>query len=516
VTEDEIDELVAGLPPEAKLIVSILREQNARQAAQNARQAAQIERLSEQIDKLQQMLFGRRSEKMPPIDKVLRDAEPPTETVDGTPMPEDEEARKKEMRRRRRKDSAPKRIENRARRKALPVLEHVIEVRDDQLPSGMTRDDFREVGKGTIIERIEHVPSRYIRQRFILQTLASKDGEVIIKAQAPAGVSEGCHYGPGTHAHVVTAKCCDSLPLHRIAKQLRREGNPIARSTLCSVFHRSAELLRPIHEALLEAVRADGLVQADETTLPVQAKGGCTRGWIWMMMSARAIAYTYATTRGGVVAEKLLGDTQGHMVVDGYSGYNGLAESGRTRCGCWAHTRRKFFEARSSAPEADEALKLIQKLYRVERQAAKRDQLGTKQHAKMRTKTSGPIVNELERWVAERLGRYPPKSPMASALGYLINHRVELRRFLDDPLIPLDNNAAERALRIVALGRKNFLFAGHDEGAQNLAVLQSIVASCQLHDVNPYEYIRDVLVRVQEPGVTLDELMPWAWSAQAE
>jgi transposase len=380
----------------------------------------------------------------------------------------------------------------------------------------MTRADFRKVGGGTVIERVEHVPSRYIRQRFILETLASKDGEVIVKAEAPAGVSEGCHYGPGTHAHVVTAKCCDSLPIHRVATQLRREGNPIARSTLCSIFHRSAELLRPIYDALREAVRADGLVQADETTLPVQAEGGCTRGWIWMTMSARAVAYTYATTRGGEVAKQLLGDTAGHMVVDGYSGYNALAESGRSRCGCWAHVRRKFFEARSSAPEADEAMKLIQKLYRVERQAAKGEQLGTEEHAKMREKSSRPIVDELEQWVAARLGLYPPKSPMASALGYLTNHRVELRRFLDDPLIPLDNNAAERALRIVALGRKNFLFAGHDDGAQNLAVLQSIVASCQLHDVNPYAYIRDVLVRIQDPRVKLADIMPWAWSGQAD
>jgi transposase len=509
VTEEEIDALIAGLPPEAKLVVSLLREQN-------AQQRAQIERLSEQIDKLQQMLFGRRSEKMPPIDKILRDAEPPTETVDGKPMPEDDKERKKEIRRRSRKDSAPKRTEHRERRKTLPVLEYVVTVRDDQLPSGMTRADFRPVGKGTVIERVEHVPARYIRQRFILETLASKDGELIIKAEAPAGVSEGCHYGPGTHAHVVTAKCCDSLPLYRVAAQLRREGNPIARSTLCSIFHRSAELLRPISDALLEAVRADGLVHADETTLPVQAEGRCTRGWVWMTMSARAISYTYAPTRSGDVAKKLLGGTAGRLVVDGYSGYNTLAESDRSRCGCWAHARRKFFEARSSAPEADEALKLIQKLYRVERQAAKREELGTSEHAKMRDKASRAIVDELEQWVAERAGRYSPKSPMGSALGYMKNHRDEFRRFLEDPLIPLDNNAAERALRIVALGRKNFLFAGHDEGAQNLAVLQSIVGTCQLHDVNPYAYIRDVLVRIQEPGVRLADLMPWAWSAHAE
>ena len=380
----------------------------------------------------------------------------------------------------------------------------------------MTRDDFRVVGEGTTVDRVEHIPSRYIIQRFKLETLASKDGDIILKAPSPDGVSEGCQYGPGVHAHVVTSKCSDSMPLHRISKQLAREGSPVARSTLCSIFHRAAELLEPVYKALLDYVRADDLVHADETTLPVQAKGKCKRGWIWTALSSTAITYTYAPTRGGEVADKLLGDTKGNAMVDGYSGYNGLEHGDRNRCGCWAHARRKVFEARLSAPEADELLALIQELYRVEHEVAKANLLGSAEHTRRREDESRAIVDEIEKWIAKRKGRYPPKSPLASALGYIENFRIELRRFLDDVAIPLDNNAAERALRIIALGRKNFLFAGHHEGAQNLAVLQSVVATCMLHDVNPYEYIRDVLVRVQKRGVTLDELMPWAWAPTAD
>lgn len=507
VAEEEIDELMASLPPEAQVVLAVLREQN-------AKQSEQIERLTQQLEKLQQMLFGRRSEKMPPIEQELRRAELPERTVDDTPMPTDEAKRNKELRRHQRKKSAEKRIENRKRRKAMPVFDIPIEVRDDQLPEGLLRKDFREVGTGTVIERIEHIPSRYVIQRFILQTLASKDGDHIVKAEAPPGVSEGCQYGPGTHAHVVTAKCCDSMPLHRIARQLEREGNPVARSTLCSIFHRTAMLLCPIYDVLLEAVRRDPYVHADETTLRVQAKGGCKRGWIWNTLGSMAIVYAYDDSRGGEVATRLIGDGEGTLFVDGYSGYNEAATK-RARIACWAHTRRKFFEAQSSAPEAKEALEMIQKLYRVEHKVAENEMLTTAVHLAIRQTESAKLVDAFETWVAERKGRYPPKSPMAAALTYAENHHTELRRFLDDPNIPLDNNVAERALRIVALGRKNFLFAGHCDGAQNLAILQSIVATCQLHGVNPYEYIRDVLIRIQQPGVTLDELMPWAWSASA-
>ena len=362
-----------------------------------------------------------------------------------------------------------------------------------------------------------HAVAQLVVVEYLLQTLAAKNGDLLVKAQVPAGVVEGGHYGPGLYAHVITSKCADSLPLHRIESMLERAGCPIARSTLCDLFHRSAELLEPIYRRILDVAKHDPYLHADETTLRVQQRGGCLNGWIWALLSTNAIAYTFDTTRRGEVAQRLLAGTKGFVVLDGYAGYNGVVgDRGRTRVGCWGHCRRKFFEAMRTVPEARELLDLIVELYLIERRAAEREILGTEAHLLLRQAESRPIVDKIDAWVDENDGRYPPRSKLGQALTYATKQRAALRRFLDDPKLPLDNNFAERGLRIFALGRKNFLFAGHVEGAQNLAVLQSIIATCRLHGVNPYEYIKDLLIRVQHhPVRDLDELLPWSWQPPA-
>lgn len=461
------------------------------------------------------MLFGKRSEKLPPIaSEVRRAVEPDELTVDGEPMPEDEAQRKKERRRKARKKSEPARKAKRKLRKKLPVLHEQVHVEPSALPEGYRLEDFRAIGDGEVIRRVEHVREHLVVVEYTLETLASNDGEHILKAQAPPSVVTGGHYGPSLYAHVVTAKCKDSLPLHRIASMMDRAGCPIARSTLCELFHRSAELLLPIYQQLLEHVRTDPLVHADETRLLVQAKDQCLQGWIWAILSARAVVYRFDESRGGEVAKQLLGGTEGDLVIDGYSGYNGVtAAEGRDRVGCRGHFRRKFFEAKKTVPEAMEVLEMVTELYLIEHQAAEKGILGTEAHRLLRDTESRAVVEKIDAWVDARKGQYPPKSKMGRAITYAIKQRKALNRFLDDPKLPLDNNLAERVLRIIALGRKNFLFAGHVEGAQNLAILQSIVATCDLHGVHPYEYIRDLLIRVQtHPASRIEELMPWNWA----
>lgn len=510
---DNFDELEAELDPTARLLVKILRAELQELKEQNAR-------LTEQLAKFQRMLFGKRSEKLPPIEnEVRRVVEKDELTVEGKPMPKEPKARDRERRRKARKKSEPKRKQKRALRKNLPVVKERIEVAPEQLPEGTTFEDFRELGKGEIIHRVEHVREHLVVAEYHLQTLVSKDGvfedgEQIIKAVAPAGVVEGGHYGPGVHAHVITAKCDDSLPLNRIEKMLERAGCPIARSTLCSFFHRSAELLKPIYHRLLEITKNDPYLHADETRLRVQQVGGCLTGWIWGLMSKQAMAFVFDETRKGEVAKRLLADTQGFLSIDGYSGYNAAVEqTGRIRVGCWSHSRRKFFEALPTAPEAREVLDLVVELYRIEHRAAERGILGAESHLVLRQSESAPLVDKIDRWVDDHKDSHPPKSPMGKALTYATKQRVALRRFLEDPNLPLDNNFAERCFRIFALGRKNFLFAGHVEGAQNLAILQSIVSTCRLHGVNPYEYVKDLLIRIQtHPRADIDALLPWNWT----
>jgi transposase len=216
VTDDEFDAYLETLGPSDKVVFSMLREQN-------AALLAELAKLSEQLALMQRAMFGRRSEKVEPIERELRRQDEPSETVDGAPMPEDEEARKKELRRHAREKSESARKRKRAERaKRLPVIDRNVLVTPDQLPEGMTLEDFREVGNGELIERIEHVPEHMLRVRYRLQTLASKDGEYIVKAQPPPGVSPGCTYGPGVHAHVTVSKCADSMPFHRREKKRER------------------------------------------------------------------------------------------------------------------------------------------------------------------------------------------------------------------------------------------------------------------------------------------------------
>lgn len=512
------DDLEGALDPVARLLVSHLRQENAELRAQLAKNGDLIASLTEQVEALNRRLFGKRSEKIPTVREELRQQITPGElTVDGEPMPEQPEARAKEKRRKARKASEPERQKRRRARKGIPTIVEVRNVQADGLPEGYSLDDFRVVGDGKVLHRVEHVAEHLVIQKYVLQTLASKDGLHVITAAAPPGVVDGGHYGPGLHAHVAVSRGDDSIPLYRSEKALARAGYPIARSTLCALFHRTAEQLRPLYEEMRNVVRASRYVHADETGQPVLDKDECARGWMWVMLSRMAVVYHYSDSRDGATAEGLLGGTSGNLTIDGYAAYNGLSDkaASRLRSGCWGHCRRKFFEAipaDSADHENRELLALITELYRVEDEARSRGIEGTTDHLELRQRKSAPLVKRIWRWVEAHDGKHSPKSKMGSALTYATKQRDKLSQFLYDAKLPLDNNAAERALRIVALGRKNSLFAGSAEHAQNLAIIQSIIATCRIHAVNPYDYIRHMLIEIQSHAASrIAELMPWRW-----
>lgn len=513
----DVDDLEA-LEPTMRLLVSHLRQENAALREQLAKNGEVIQRLTEQVEALNRRLFGKRSEKMPPIrEELRRQVEPGELTVDGTPMPEEPKARTKEKRRKARRASEPERQKRRRARKNIPTLIEVREVQADALPEGYTLDDFRVVGESKVLHRVEHVAEHLVIQKYVLQTLASKDGQHVITAQAPPGVVDGGHYGPGLHAHVAVTRGDDSIPLYRSERALARAGYPIARSTLCALFHRTAEQLVPLYEEMKNVVRRSRYVHADETGQRILDKDECHRGWMWVMLSRVAVVYHYSDSRDAATAESLLGGTSGNLTIDGYAAYNGLGEekASRRRSGCWGHCRRKFFDAmpaESDAHENRELLAMITELYRVEDEVCALGIEGTREHLELRQRKSAPIVKKIWRWVDARHGKHSPKSKMGIALTYATKQRDKLEKFLHDPKLALDNNVAERALRIVALGRKNSLFAGSAEHARNLAIIQSIIATCRLHAVNPYDYIRHMLIEIQShPAARIAELMPWRW-----
>jgi transposase len=518
MTLDDVnfEELEKQLDPGTRIVVALLRKNN-------EELLATIKAQTEQIAELRHMIFGRKSEKMPSMESEVRRKVAEEELFgdeEGQPSNDDvesEEEKKAKRRKRARAKSETKRKSKRKLKKNLPVIREQVVVTADQLPEGYTLEDFREVAPNAdsnIVRRVDHVREHLVMSEYVLQTLASKDNEFIITAPAPQGVVEGGHYGPGVYADVVVNKCADSLPLYRIEQRHERAGFPVSRSTLCSLFHRTANILEPVYKLLLELAKKDPYVNADETRLPVQKKGGCKNDWIWTLVTQDVIAYYFSESRSSETPKFLLDGTTGFLQIDGYSGYNAVCEeNGRTRVGCMSHARRMFFKARKHHDNAQEMLDWVLELYMVEYLAAEREVLGTPEHLFLRQSESSRILKEMKEWLDENKPLHPPKTQMGKAIGYANNQWESLCEFTKDPKLRLDNNVSENALRIIALGRKNYLFAGHEEGGQNLAILQTIIATCKLHNVNPYDYIKDVIIKLQLPETKgVEPLLPQNWA----
>jgi transposase len=452
------------------------------------------------LEKLQRHVFGQRSEKMPPVAEAIRD-------------PARAEAA--------RIAALQKRRENAEKKRQLVTRRIEHKVRDDQkvCPKCGGRD-FAKLGDGVATEIYELVAARVERQRHFQEKLRCRCGEAIITADGPPRVYDKARFGPTFMAQVAVSKCADSLPLHRQAKAYQRVGVQVNDSTLGDLFRRTAELTRPLSDRLLHLVAEKDIVLADETTQRVQAQGKTRTAWLWTFIARdeadkELIAYVFSRSRSGETPVRVLGDTLGKLLVDGYSGYNKVTmPGGRERAGCFAHLRRKFFDAQSTAPEAaKQGMEYIHDLYRIERAAREDDVLGTPEHLERRQTDSRAILDAFEVWLEIEQERHPPKSPIAEAIRYALGQWNALTLFLTDPHLPIDNNASERALRVSALGRKNFLFVGHDEAGENLAGLYSLVATCETNAVNPVDYLADVLLRVQSHPVSrIDELLPHNWT----
>jgi len=448
------------------------------------------------IAKLERALYGKKSEKMPPVAEALR---------------AEETAEQKEARR----EAA---LERRAEREALKrklasqtVIHHVVEEDRDCPSCGGVAD--RPVGDGKKTELYEYIPGYFARQEHVQDKLACRCGGYIATAPPPRRVVEGGKYGPGFIAHIVVMKCADSLPLYRLAKQYERLGIPMSRSTLNDLFHLAARKLEPLYKRLLWHIAQAALVQADETPMKMQEPE--QRGYVWTFVAERLIAYRFSASRSGQTPVDVLGGTTGTLVVDAYTGYNRVTSvEGRERAGCLAHVRRKFFDSLATAPdEARRAMELILAVYRVEHEARARGIVRTSEHLALRQSVGRTAMDALRAFLDDEQPCHPPKSPLGMALSYALNQWSTLVRFLDDVNIPLDNNASERALRVVALGRKNFLFVGAKEHGENLAGLYSLVATCDANDVDPTAYLKDVLLRVDEhPASQIDDLLPHRWT----
>lgn len=499
--ETELPDFSTVTDPSARTLLEHMAAMLAPLQATITQLNATIEQLRKENAELKRLLFGRKSERMPRVSDELRRRR----TKDGI----DPNAGRRQGKDTRRRTAQAK--------KELPTEDVTHEVTPEQevCPHcGGTR--FTDLGPGDVTYEYEWVPGHFVRRRHTQRKKACRCGACVVTAPGPVRVTEGTQYGPGLHAQVVVAKLCDSLPLYRQAKQMQRAGLPASRSTLCDLFHRCAQKLAVLHQRMLELVRQDRYVNADETTIQVLAPDKTRRAYIWTFIGSQVAAYVYSPSRSGQTPLGVLGGTEGFLQVDGYSGYNKVCvPEGRTRVGCLAHARRYFYRALEAAPtEARWMLDRIADLYAVEYAAAQRGILGSKKHLSLRKLCSAPLMEEILLYLEDEKDQHLPQGPMGQALTYLDNNKESLSHFLTDPHLSLDNNLSERQLRIVALGRKNFLFLGNDVAGEHLAVLQSLVSSCELNGVNPFEYLKDVLVRVASghPRSRIDELLPHNWS----
>jgi transposase len=460
---------------------------------------AQLEQLQGIVEKLQRHVFGQRSEKMPPVAQELRRA--------GATSADREAA-------------LAKRRENAEKKKALPAREirHSIPEEKKVCPK-CGRSVFKPLGPGKRTTIYEHVPATFERQVHVQEVARCQCGETILTAEGPPKAFEKAGYGPGFLAHVVVSKCSDSIPLTRLAKQYRRTGIPLNRSTLIDLFHRTAAETSPLWHRLVQLVPTLAIAQADETTMRVLAKQKTRTAYLWTFLGRDAddkeiIAYQFSPTRSGETPVRVLGNSMGKIVVDAFSGYNKVTTpAGRLRCGCLAHCRRGFFDALPNAEDAARtALDYILEVYKVEAEARERGVAGTDEHLALRCERSRPVMESFHAWLEAEKPKHLPKGPMGEAIRYALNQWQTLIAFLDDARLPVDNNASEAALRAAALGRRNFLFVGHDKAGENLAGLYSLVATCEANGVNPAAYLTDVLVRLQShPASRIDELLPHHW-----
>ena len=478
---------------------------------------ARNERLVQIIKEMQRHRFGRRAETLPE-DQMLLALEDVEQTKAGVAAAE--EGRSAAMR----AESARQRRRNRGALPAhLPRIETTIDIEDKACPC--CKGLLHMIGED-VSERLDIIPAQFrvlVTHRPKYACRACEGG--VMQAPAPARLIEGGLPTEATVAHVLVSKYADHLPLYRQAQIYARQGISLDRSTLADWVGRAAWHLRPVHERLLEHIRASTKIFADETRAPVldPGRGRTKTGQLWAYarddrpfggVDPPIAVYVYAQNRKSEQPIAHLAGFTGVLQVDGYAGYRALAEKNSVQLAfCWSHVRRRFYElaAAGPAPIASEALERIGRLYAIESEIRGRS---PEERRDTRQEKSRPLLGALEAWLREKLALISQKTKLAEAIRYALSRWEGLTRFVDDGHIEIDSNIVERAIRPIALNRKNALFAGSDGGGENWAIVASLIETCKLNGVDPHAYLSEVLGKIVGGHLVsrIDELLPWAYT----
>ena len=489
------------LPDDPTLLKGIVREL----LTTHRDQQRQIDQLTHRLDLLLKRVYGPRADTLDPRQLLLF-AEPPAVDLPAlTPLPEPEIITK-----------AGKKSGH-GRRKLPADLRRETEIID--IPESVqqaTGGEWTKIGE-EISEKLDYTPSslfvrRIVRPKYVVRFPNSDRPDELRIAELPPEALPKSKAAPGLVADVIVSKLVDHLPLYRQEQRYARQGFSIARSTLCGWLAEAAHVLTPLWRLLRERVLASNIVNTDDTPVPVQDpdREHCRTGRIWAYVSRHGTVYDATEDRSRAGPLEFLRGFQGFLQCDAYAGYDELFRRSQgtiIEVGCWAHARRKFVEAQKTSPrEAHEAVARIKQLYAVEHEAKACD---VTERRSLRQQKSVPLLAALKPWLDQLAVTTLPKSPLGEAVTYARNQWGALNVYVTDGALAMDNNLAERAVKPYAIGRKNWLFFGSDDGGRRLAILSSFTATCQQFSTNPWTWLQQTLTKLPlTPADQLATLLP--------
>lgn len=490
------------LPDDPHALRALIRELLDALAAERAARSA----LQDRLDQLLRRLYGPKSEKVvePPPDDTPGSSD---HALSLTPVPSAGA-------------DAPSTKKGRHGRQRLPRdlprrrIEHDLSAAEKVCPC--CRAPRVRIG-AEVSERLDYKPaSLFVVEHVRPKYACPKCRAQVALAPVPSEPLPKSIAAPGLLAQIITAKCADHLPLYRLEGILARHGVALSRATMCDWLAGCAQVLRPIYDLMCARVRSSKVIHTDDTPVPVQDRSRQTTrtGRIWVYVGDTRnpyVVYDATPSRSRDGPQTFLKDYKGFVQADAFGGYDGLYATGAREVACWAHARRKFVEARESDTRLSlDALAYIRRLYDVERTGR---EYGSDSRLSLRQRDSAPVLRAFKDWLDTKRALVLPKSPLGSAITYALNQWDALNVYTTDGDLAIDNNAAERALRGIAVGRKNWLFWGSDRGGKTAAVLTSLTATCKRHGIDPWSYLADVLARVpSHPSDRIAELLPDAWA----
>lgn len=467
--------------------------------------------LKHELDKLKRMIFGSKSERFIPADpgQLTLDME-----LELQQPPEAEKEIISYTRTKPKEDKKPGHA-----RMPLPAHllreEHIIEPEEDV-------SNCKKIGEN-ITEILEYKPGKLFVKKYIRPKYARSDEEGIITGELPTLPIPRGNAGPGLLTQLIISKYVDHLPFYRQVQQFKRQDVIIAESTINDWFRATCNLLDPLYEKMKERLLQTDYLMADETPIRVltsQKKNASHKGYHWVYYSPveKIVCFDYQKGRSREGPLEFLKKFKGALQSDGYKAYDIFGEKqGIELLACMAHARRKFDEAKDNdLQRATIALEYIQQLYKTERKARQED-LSPEARKQLRKNESMPVLLELEAWLKKELLKVLPKSAIGQAIAYTLNLWKRLEAYTEDGRYEIDNNLVENSIRPVALGRKNYLFAGSHEGAKRAAMIYSFLGTCKQNDVEPFAWLKDVIDRIPDHKANrLMELLPQNWKPLPE